>query len=460
LSCLVILTLTWLGGKWLNYSLSDYFIGFLRLSGNTLARPVMVYLGGKNKPATGISSTSSAQPQTNPTPIPPQAQYTHTTRRHTFSILRGLLLALPIVAVLAALLASADPIFSNRLNDILQIFRLEKLGEYIFRGIYILVGTYLLIGVYLHAMGPSREEKLIGLEKPWLAPFLGWTEAVVVLVCVDLLFASFVIIQFAYFFGGQANITVEGFTYAEYARRGFTELVMVSVISLMLFLGLSMITRRQGSIQRRVFTGLGIGLVILVGVILVSAYQRLLLYEAAYSFTTIRTFTHVFMIWLGMLLLSTVVLELMNQLRAFALAFVLTCLGFGISINVLNVDRFIVNQNAARAVQGADLDTAYLVNLSDDAVPALFERFDDSRTPQPIKEKIGGILACRAAIRSDRKVDTSWPSFHLSSYTAQQLFTQRKIDLNTFPVTHDSNGLWQVKVAGVETECQGYRSMD
>ena len=41
------------------------------------------------------------------------------------------------------------------------------------------------------------------------------------LLLVDLMFALFVGIQFFYFFGGAANITLTRYTYADYARRGF-----------------------------------------------------------------------------------------------------------------------------------------------------------------------------------------------------------------------------------------------
>ena len=54
---------------------------------------------------------------------------------------------------------------------------------------------------------------------------LGLIEVATLLISVDLLFLVFVWIQFAYLFGGQANITLEGYTYAEYARRGFFELL-------------------------------------------------------------------------------------------------------------------------------------------------------------------------------------------------------------------------------------------
>ncbi len=182
------------------------------------------------------------------------------------------------------------------------MFRLEKLPEYIFRAVYILIGAYALAGVFLHAAQKSQDEKLTGMEKPLVPQFLGFTEAAVVLGAVVLLFAIFVVIQFRYFFGGQTNIGVQGYTFSEYARRGFGELVAVAFFSLLLFLGLSAIVRRQSQIQRRAFSGLGIGMVALVGVMLVSAFQRLLLYEAAYGFSRLRMYTHIFMIWLGVLL--------------------------------------------------------------------------------------------------------------------------------------------------------------
>ena len=258
LGAMMLLALTWQGGQWWRYSLSDTFVGFFRLAGSALARPI-ASLGARSVP---LEPEAEGQPVSTPTPAAP------TKARRGWAVLRGLLLALPVIALLASLLAAADPIFSKALSGLLDWFRIENLGEYVFRIIYICIGAYLLSGVYLHMLGPSREEKLIGLEKPWLTPFLGWIEAVIVLGAVDVLFLFFVGFQFRYFFGGQANIHLDGFTFSEYARRGFGELLAVAVISLLLFLGLSAITRRTQGTQRRVFTGLGIGLLALVATML------------------------------------------------------------------------------------------------------------------------------------------------------------------------------------------------
>jgi hypothetical protein len=128
----------------------------------------------------------------------------------------------------------------------------------------------------------------------------------------------------------------------------------------------------------------------------------------------LRTYTHVFMIWLGLLLVAVVVLEILRRERAAALAMVLASLGFVISLNLLNVDAFIVRQNIQREIRQcksgdfsqkrADLDAQYFLDLSDDAVPPL----GGMRTvPNPacsVKEKVGASLAC---IRYTRDLDGS-----------------------------------------------------
>ena len=453
LGAMVVLALTWRGGQWLRYSLSDYVMGGLRLSGSALGRPAGILFRKAPAPTASESAPSGVE-QSPAASAPPSGR-----RKTAFAVLRGLLLALPVIALLAALLSSADPIFSNALADFLKLFRIQNLGEYIFRAIYILIGAYLLIGVYLHAAGPSQTEKLIGVEKPWLKPFLGWTEAVVVLACVDLLFAFFVAFQFRYFFGGANNINLAGFTYAEYARRGFGELVAVAVISLLLFLGLSAIARRSEGGQRKVFSGLGLGLVALVAAILVSAFQRLMLYEAAYSFTRLRTYTHIFMVWVGILLLATVLIELFGRLRAFALALVLVLVGFAATLSLLNVDGFIVRENVARAVSdpggtsAVQLDTGYLVGLSDDAVPALVEQFQSKMLTPALHDDIGAVLACRAKIAEVRYRSMPWPAYHWARSRAITLYAQYSTLLTAYPVVMSDRAGWQVTVHGSPRPC-------
>ena len=205
LSVMALLTMTFLGGRWLHYSGSDYVVGMGKLIGSALARQIITFRAKRRVDADKDEDSPS-------------------TLKHSIPVLRGILLTVPILVIFAALLAAADPVFSLRLERISALFRIEKIPEYIFRTSYIAIFAYLFAGIYLHVLTSSQDRQLIGFEKPWLKPFLGFTEAAIVIFGVNVLFATFVVIQFRYFFGGQANILEEGFTYAEYARRGFGEL--------------------------------------------------------------------------------------------------------------------------------------------------------------------------------------------------------------------------------------------
>ncbi|MGE5642021.1 MAG: DUF4153 domain-containing protein [Byssovorax cruenta] len=433
-----VFALNYVSGQWTRYALLDYVFGFLRLFGSMIARPLGF-----------VAENRRDQPS-----------QTEKRAGRLWPVVRGIVIALPVVAIFASLLSSADPIFAKRFEDFIKIFKIENLPEYIFRLAYILILAYALAGTFLHAAQKSDDAVQ---AKTLVSPFLGFTESAIVLGSVLLLFIAFVVIQFQYFFGGQANIHIEGYTYSEYARKGFGELVAVAFFSLLMLLGLGAITRREMESQRRVFSSLGVALVGLVIVMLISAYQRLVLYEAAYGFSRLRTYTHVFMIWLGLLLITVVILEMTRRERAVGLAMVLAALGFIISINLLNVDAFIVRQNVQREIRGlndkafaqgrADLDVQYFLDLSDDAIPPLVSAYQSKSLPMPVKEKIGASLAC---FRYSREQDTRkfpWQSFHFSRYYADRAFAEVKKDLDAYKIIDKD---WPVKVqtaGGEEFSC-------
>ncbi|HQX00963.1 MAG TPA: DUF4173 domain-containing protein, partial [Anaerolineales bacterium] len=285
---MTLLAVSYLGGRWYLYTMVDYIGKFMQLAGSVLVKPI-----GFTNDIRKAQVDAGVQP----------------AKRNVWPVVRGIVIALPIIAIFASLLASADAIFSQRLTDLIEWFNIENLPELIFRLVYIVVIGYGLAGIVLHASTESKDEKLAGEGKPFVPPFLGYVESTIVLGSVVALFLAFVAIQFQYFFGGTTNIKIDGFTYAEYARRGFGELVTVAFFALLMFLTFSAITKRDTESQRRIFSGLGVTLVSLLLVMLLSAYQRLGLYEAAYGFSRLRTYTHVFLIWLGLLLVATIVLE-------------------------------------------------------------------------------------------------------------------------------------------------------
>ncbi len=234
-------------------------------------------------------------------------------------------------------------------------------------------------------------------------------------------------------------------------------------ISLLLLLGLGAITRRENNSQKRTFSILGIVLVGLVIVMLISAYQRLVLYETAYGFSRLRTYTHVFMIWLGLLLVAVVVLQATHRERAAGLTILLTALGFILSLGLLNVDAFIVQQNIQREVQGAGdassnsdtLDAQYFVNLSDDAVPPLVAAYNDESLSDSAREQVGASLACIRSARDQNTSQLSWQSFHFSRYAADRALETVNKDLDAYEITGQYYPETVITPDGQEISCLG-----
>jgi hypothetical protein len=183
-------------------------------------------------------------------------------------------------------------------------------------------------------------------------------------------------------------------------------------------------------------------MVALVGVMLFSAFQRLVLYEAAYGFSRMRAYTHVFMIWLGVLLAVVLVLDILRKERTFALAALLASIGFAVTLTLMNVDGFIVRQNVARAVAGESLDVAYLASLSADSVPALVAVYQDQTLPGYTRDAVGAALVCHEHVTSGSG-DQNWRSFTLSGWQADQALRQVQSRLDAYQIV-DSD--WPVKV--------------
>jgi len=434
---LALLAASYLSGRWINFNLIEYIASFFHLAGGMIALPW----------------TQKREPRENETGESKKSRFA--------PVLRGIAISIPIWLIFVSLLYSADMIFASRIDALLLNLRLENLANLVIQLILALIVAYFFAGAILFAAQRSDLPSAEGEGKPVVAPFLGLTETSIILGGVILLFASFVIIQFQYFFSGQANITLDGFTYAEYARRGFGELVIVASLSVLLLKGLSIATKKASDSNRRLFSVLSTGLVALVLVMLVSAFQRLSLYESAYGFTRLRAYSHIFMIWLAIYMLAYLAMEFLQRQNQFINFTLLAIAGFGLTLGLLGVDPFIVKKNIERSVQGEAFDAGYLAGLSSDAVPVMAEYFSGKYLSADLREGVGAALVCFQQMREDEPLDERpWQSFHLADHAALNALESVSRELEQYKVNNEE---WPVVVTsprGISFACQGLLEWD
>ncbi|WP_119072774.1 DUF4153 domain-containing protein [Aggregatilinea lenta] len=351
------------------------------------------------------------------------------------SVLRGALIALPVAAVFTMLLSSADLVFADAATDALLFFLPDNAPSVVGQAMTIAFLTMVALTGYYTLLRDWEEREDVPMPGKPGRLRLNIIEASTVLGSINVLFVAFVGIQARYFFGGEANITAQGYTYADYARRGFYELLAVSCMTMLLLIVLESLTYRKRE-EEKVFRALVALMVGLTFVILAAAFQRLALYESAYGYTRVRVMSGTFMIWLALLLGALLVAILRHRPIVFTVACVVTAMGFVLTLNVINLDGFIARHNIARFEDTGRLDVPYLLSLSDDAIPTVAALIDDPALDVFEREQLlDGLRARLAALDVDRD-ERGLLSYHAGTSRAWRALDERrdvlKSDLTIF----------------------------
>lgn len=340
---------------------------------------------------------------------------------------RGLLLAAPALVIFTGLLAAADSVFAGYVGAVLALQLPFDLPATLNHMLFIGLAGWLCAGGLLAALregplGSAGSELPAEGDTQRLRPMarrpLGSAEALTVLVSVACLFGAFMLVQATYLFGGRDTLAQTGMTYSEYARRGFFELLAVACLSLTMLLTLAALTRRDSRGQRYAFNATCAIIVALVIGLLVSAFQRMLLYQATYGYTHLRIYTLSFMIWLALVLVLFLAALFRAVPRIFSWGTFATALLYLAALNGVNPDALIARENLARYHQSGNLDAWYLANLSSDATPELAAALPalngDERT------MIASALDTQRQRLEQIEATDGWPAWHLGRTQALQ----------------------------------------
>ncbi|HXG86128.1 MAG TPA: DUF4173 domain-containing protein [Pyrinomonadaceae bacterium] len=354
--------------------------------------------------------------------------------KHLTAVLRGLAIAAPLVLIFGALFMAADAVFQGIVEQTLRINPEILFTHVLLTGFLSWTVAGYLRGSLFEAFAPEpkaatkpeqprlsiteikEDEKESKIEnekssetkspekKNWdwrnfdnsvmpKAFTLGAIEMSIVLGLINLLFLGFVIVQIPYLFGGMDLVqNTPDFKLAEYARRGFGELVTVAALVLPILLVSHWLLRKDVPANEKIYRVLAGVQIALLFVIMISATQRLLLLTGnlGYGLTTVRFYPMVFMIWLALVFLWFALTVLRGAREQFAWGALWAAFFVVGTLHVLNPDDFIVRANVRLMQEGRGFDSYYVSNLSDDAVPALLENLPkmDFEQQCAVKDKI------------------------------------------------------------------------
>lgn len=329
-------------------------------------------------------------------------------------VIVGVLAALPVLLFFGALFSSADLAFHAFLNNFLSFNIPDTL---IPRAIVLVVTFIASLGALTYAFNiPS---KYISMYAPFNSKTGGGEdrvlpdrkiEVMVFLALIASLFLLFIVFQINYLFGGAVNIEGNGFTYAEYARQGFWELLLVAFTTLLILLGVDTVMQKSGK-RLASFILPSLLITIEVMVIIVSAFKRLMLYQSTYGMTGLRLYVAGFIIFLAvMFLILALKLILKKEHKFFAFGTLLCLILFIVSFNLLNPDKYIAQKNIDRFHETGKIDVLYLGTLSADAVPEITSVYDELASEDKLLLENSMVLKKESLSIIDR----DWRSYNIS----------------------------------------------
>lgn len=287
-------------------------------------------------------------------------------------VILGLLAVVPVFFIIVILLASADVVFDKMMSRIFDSFFRPK---HIFGTICMFFSVFLFSYCFLSFLckkAAAKEEK----DKRTGEPVLAITFASV----LSVVYVIFSMIQIVYLFFGQMELPY-GYTYAEYARQGFFQLLFVCVMNLIMVL-IGMYRFKESKILKGILTLISICTYIMIA----SSALRMIIYIKFYYLTFLRIFVLWSLAVIFLLMTGVLVTIYKNKFPLFRYSMAIVTI-FYIVLAFSHPDYFIARCNVANlAGQENEMqqeedgffenssgysDISYLSSLSADAAPIL-----------------------------------------------------------------------------------------
>ena len=286
-------------------------------------------------------------------------------KKNVNAVLLGLAITIPLLLVIIPLLASADAVFENMLDN---LFKDIDIPEYLFHTVMMIVTA--IVGfwcAYTIITSMVKQEIKIRVRGE------GKTNPVIAITftsVIGLVYIFFCAIQLLFLFSGKMALP-EGYTYAEYAHEGFYQLLAVCILNIVM-VSICQAFFKSSKVLKALLTIIAACTYIMI----VSSAYRMIMYIDVYHLTFLRLFVLWFLavlcFWLSFLIISMYVRKF-PVFKACMVAITLAFIAFIYSNPDYQIARYDL-QAAANKIDEYTSVADYIEDeLSFDAVPAIVQ---------------------------------------------------------------------------------------
>ena len=335
-------------------------------------------------------------------------------------VLLGCAIALPLLVIILNLLSSADPVFAKVIKDIFgKIFFSWDIVK------IVLFAAVIFFFVYGFIVKAGRRD--LGAKAPkegTYEPVIGITITIV----LSAFYLIFAVVQIIYLFMNSAGLP-DDLTYAEYARRGFFQLLFVAVVNICIVLIFNDIFRKSVMLKTALVV-----MCVCTYIMIASSAVRLSMYIKEYDLTYLRINTIWALVVTTIIMTGVMVSMFYSRMPVFRFIFVTVMIMFALYAFV-RPGAVIAKYNLEHA--SGDVDLKYVMDIGSDGVPyvvdylrdkdvsadddlrEVFEKYGDSSTYSYYRcETVGGVLSDIVECNDDKGYVRG---FNFSRYRATKI---------------------------------------
>ena len=330
----------------------------------------------------------------------------HKVRR----VLKAILYSLPLVIIIIILLSSADDefrrIFVKIFQNIIDIISKIKLTTLIWRT-FITFIIFIYVSCFLNNIANKYKiEDKQSKEK---------TKEIKDNITIKVLFGllNMVYLLFCYLQIKSLILNNTGIVFSSYARRGFFQLMIVSLINIITIIYAKENGKDDENRKNQKYIKLMcLIMIVFTIIILISSIIRMYSYESAYGFTMLRLLVSFAQLTEGIILVPTILYVLDKKVNLIK-SYFLTALVVYLCMNFICLDNIIAKKNIDRYFETGKIDTYYLFNsISEDGTSQIMRLLGDEQvkteeyqSSQEIKKETRNYLRDLNKKLNDKKFD-------------------------------------------------------
>lgn len=298
-------------------------------------------------------------------------------------VIKSICITIPVVLVIIMLLSSADEIFENIFVELLRNTLLTigniKVSKIIIQIILIICTFAYMLCFFDFILSRYKKEEI---EEKAQKPKDNFTIKMI-LTALNIVYLVFCYIQIKSLFMRNVDIN-----YAQYARQGFFQLMIVSVINLVTIL----IAKKRENIQEQKSNKyINVMSIVMIGftfIILISSAVRMYFYESAYGYTLLRLLVYCALFTEALLLIPTILYVIDKKINL-AKTYFTIIITIYVCMNFANFDNIIAKRNVDRYIETGKIDMYYLeTETGTDAVSQIIRILEADINENDRKEQV------------------------------------------------------------------------